>query len=124
MEKRKILKQLWAIALCDVGKVYRVQEGGIELLPMDSWDKKTRLAVASVEKGTGGLKVKFYDKLKALELLGKALGLFDGGGLPDRQSEDLLQSLLEQTRKEEKLGILGETTAGNDLVEPGEYPGL
>ena len=54
-------------------------------------------AIASVEKGSGGLKVKFYDKLKALELLGKAVGLFEGGAQAP-EDNGLLEAILTATR--------------------------
>ena len=66
----RILKELAAIAFARVpdymeltGADVRMRE---ELKPLE------RAAVASIEKTTTGLKVKFYDKMKALELLGVA----------------------------------------------------
>lgn len=51
------------------------------LTPTDDLPPEKRAAVASVKKGAkGAVEVKTYDKVKALELLGRHLGMFDGGG--------------------------------------------
>lgn len=56
-----------------VGKRNRVT-----LTPTEDLPAEKRAAVASVKKGAkGAVEVKTYDKVKALELLGKHLGLFD-----------------------------------------------
>ena len=75
-----------------------VKDGVLTVPDTRSLTLGQRAAIASIERGTGGLKVKLYDKLKALELLGKYLGLFDSG--PEQPPSPLLERLLEQTRTE------------------------
>ena len=41
-----------------------------------------RAAISSIEKGTGGIKIKLYDKLKALELLCRLMGLGEAALAP------------------------------------------
>lgn len=113
-----VLKELEAIAMARATDVLRVRDG-----KLDIGDIQDLAAVASIEQTTGGLRVKFYDKLKALELLGKSLGLFSGEPEPEapRQST-LLQALLAGTREEVSLSDLPEAQQApkpcDDLVEP------
>lgn len=46
-----------------------------------------RAALAGIKEGKYGIEVTRYDKLKALELLGKHLGMFDGQQLQQDDSE-------------------------------------
>lgn len=69
-----VLRELLAIARADVGTAFD-KDG--QLLPLAKLPADTRRALASVEAGALGVtKVRFWDKPKALELLGRHLGLF------------------------------------------------
>lgn len=118
---REVLDQIRAIAMADVTGVLTVRDGALTIRATAELSAEQRAAIASIEKGTGGLKVKFYDKLKALELLGKCLGLFDRPALPDAGENDLLQAIDRSTREVIHTYDLPEVqqaaAAGNDLVE-------
>ena len=72
-----ILQELTAIAMARATDYMSVCDGGLEIRSTNELTPEQAAAIASIERSTGGLKVKFYDKLKALELLGKYLGLFE-----------------------------------------------
>ena len=92
----RVLQELAAIAFARVPD-YVDSEGNLKtgLKPLQ------RAAIASVEKTSSGVKVKFYDKMKALELLGKHFGLFDGKeNQGEKEDNNLLEAILQATRQE------------------------
>lgn len=115
------MDQLRAIAMARTTEVLSVREGQLEIRSTQELDGDLCDAIASVEKSAGGIKVKFYDKLKALELLGKAMGIFDRQ-LPAQCGESpLLQAILDSTKEAIPIHDIPElqqaAAAGNDLVE-------
>ena len=117
---RRVLEELAGIAFANLSDHIAVENGTLVVRSTDELDKNQLAAVASMEKGTGGIKLKLYDKLKALELMGRHFGLFDGSGAQPKDS-NLLQVLLEQTQKEADIHDIPElqqaAAAGHELVE-------
>lgn len=91
-----ILRELGAIAFARATDLLVVKDGVLVVQDTQELPEPLQCAIASVEKSTGGIKVKFYDKLKALELLGKAVGLFEGFAA-EQQDNGLLEAILEAT---------------------------
>ena len=117
-----ILQELTAIAMARATDFMTVRDGSLDIRSTDELTQAQAAAIASIERGTGGLKVKFYDKLKALELLGKYLGLFESRvAWSDGQDNNLLQAILESTQEEVDTGDLPElqqaAAVGDDMVE-------
>ena len=84
-----IVKELTAIAFTDRTKISKMNkkkmklESGTEIDYEDvefelteNLDENTKKVISGYKKGKFGLSVETYDKLKALELLGKYLGMF------------------------------------------------
>lgn len=84
-----IVKELTAIAFADRTKISMMEKKTMKLESgeridyedvvfalTDTLDENTKKVIAGYKKGKNGISVETYDKLKALELLGKYMGMF------------------------------------------------
>ena len=72
-KKKKIIRELWKIAFADFTGAVKIVDGSAVAVDTDSLPKSLRGAVASIKESTKGVEVKFYDKLRALEILYKLM---------------------------------------------------
>lgn len=124
---QRVLEELAAIGFARATDLVGVE--GDRLVLKDPKEKNASAAIAGIERTSGGVKVKFYDKMQALELLGKLLGMFDRKLVKsEAQDSNLLEILLQNTREViETDGIqeLQQAAADHDdLVEPAPAEGL
>lgn len=81
----------------------------VELEDTDGLPPEKRAAISGIEETKHGIKVSSYDKVRALELLGKHLGMFDGKGAQTQGEENnLLQAIVDSS---------GEDVDTDDLPE-------
>lgn len=94
----RVLKELAAIAFANIDDFVKVTEeevietvqgedGGmtpnkrryrtVEVFPTDTVDKEKIPAISSIKQGKSGIELKIHDKEKALELLGRHLGMWN-----------------------------------------------
>ena len=95
----QVMQELAAIGFARVPDYMEIEDGDVRL--KEGLKPLQRAAIASVEKTSSGIKVKFYDKMKALELLGKHFGLFEGReSQEDVNENNLLEAILQATQQE------------------------
>ena len=116
LTQERIVEELVAIGFARATDILDVKDG--QTLLKEAADGT---AIANLETTPKGVKVKFYDKLKALELLGKYLGLFEAQPQQTGQKSTLLQEIVASTKEVIDTHDLPEiqqaTAAGHDLVE-------
>lgn len=72
--------------------VKKVQK--VELFDTEKVDEKKRAAIASIKEGKYGIEVSSYDKIRALELIGRHLGMFDAKTPQKPEAESNLLEML------------------------------
>lgn len=85
----RVVKELARVAFADVADYVQVEtriinRGDIEVPLELAVHKETaelsadqRAAIASIKQGANGIEIKLHDKIKALELLGRHIGMFN-----------------------------------------------
>lgn len=94
----RVLNELAAVAFANGADFARVTDiyGAVEFVPTEKLDPEKKKAVASIKQGQFGTEVKTYDKIRALELLGKHLGMFsDKSGAVTQEKNNLLEAIRE-----------------------------
>ena len=118
----RIIRELKAIGFAKATDYLCIRDNELMIKPTDSLSKNDQAAIASVERTSNGIRLKFYDKMKALELLGKAAGMFDTDKNVEREGNNLLQAIVEATGGEIDTDDVPEIQqapdTGNDMVEP------
>jgi phage terminase small subunit len=78
----RVIKELAAIGFANItnyAQVIRQDDSTlVEIVPTDELTEDQKSAVSSIKGTQFGIEIKLNDKIRALELLGKHLGVFDG----------------------------------------------
>ncbi len=91
---KKIINELRSIVLARPLDFLLWRDGKLELKELRDIPKKSRGAIARIERNTTGIKVVFHDKLKAAELLLR----FNQSAMPAEEN-NLLEKILESTNQ-------------------------
>lgn len=74
----RVLSELAAIAFSDRTEIAKITDKGfVEFTPTDMLSSEVRRTISGIKEGKFGIEVATADKVRALELLGKHLGIFD-----------------------------------------------
>lgn len=124
LSPEQVLEELAAIGFARATDYLTVEKEQLRVMDTQSLTPKQSAAIAAMETTSGGVRLKFYDKLKALELLGKYLQLFGGEPPEDKAQTNLLEAIVKATEGRVDTSDIRElqpaAAAGHDLVEPGE----
>ena len=98
--KKAVLNELAAIAFSDLSKFAKisVDENGEQVIILTDTNRLSadcRKALCSVKAGTKGIEVKLYDKLRALEILGRVCGIYGDEDESETAAVAELRSLFE-----------------------------
>lgn len=121
--QEKVLEELAAIAFANGADFATVNQNGIvRITPTSELPDEKRKAIASIKEGQYGTEVKVHDKVKALELLAKHLGMFDSkNGGSEAPENNIFEVIDQSTREEIDTDGIPEieppAKSGHDLVE-------
>ncbi len=125
----RVLQELAAIAFARGTDYASVSPGGVvHIKPTDELNDTQKAAVLSIKETKNGFEIKLADKVRALELLGKHQGLFDGSDKDDKApTNNLLEQIQRSTRALEEDGdaireIQPETVDQPELVADETIP--
>lgn len=95
--QERVLQELAAIAFANGADYAKVINSGllptVEMIPTEELPPEKLPAIAGIKANQYGVEVKLHDKVKALELLGKYLGTFDGGPAQEQTENNLFEAI-------------------------------
>ena len=119
ISKKHVVDELAAIGFARATHFLSVSQGELTIRDTDSLSPADQAAISSIEQTSNGIRLKFYDKMKALELLGKLMGFLEGENETARNN--LLEAILAATQEEVELDDIPEIQQAaddrHDLVE-------
>ena len=90
----RVLLELARIAFVDGSAFATITaRGKVKFTPTDEITNDQKAVIAGVKNGKFGTEIKTNDKVRALELLGKHLGLFDGDRSPSDEGVQIIDDL-------------------------------
>ena len=92
----RVLKELAAIGFSRATDFVNItQSGVVRLTPTASLTDEQKKAIASIKEGKFGVELRLHDKLTALQMIGRHIGMFTGkeSGQDDIEDDGLVSAL-------------------------------
>lgn len=121
--QERVLEELAAIAFANGTDFVTITETGLlNVKPTRKVPKEKLPAIASIKYNQLGVEIKLHDKVRALELLGKHLGVFDAkSGTSETPGNNIFEVIEQSTGEELDTSDIPEieppAKPGNDMVE-------
>jgi phage terminase small subunit len=90
--QERILQELANVALANATDYVTITDGGVQIVNTADIPPDKLAAIAGIKQTQTGIEIKTRDKLKALELLGKHLGMFND---TDKRQDDNITVVIE-----------------------------
>ena len=120
--QERVVHELAAIGFADITDYISVRGETVFIKDTSELTQAQRAAVASIKQGQYGIEIKLNDKLRAVELLAKHLGMLEQRELAAKQESNLFEAMIASAKGELDTDDLSEveqeTAADDDLVEP------
>lgn len=95
----RVLRELANIGFAKATDYAEIEGPMVTIKPTAEMSPEQVSAIAGIEQGNFGIKLKLYDKLRALELLGKHLGLFEKPEAAPHTVHPLISDLMEELKR-------------------------
>lgn len=118
----RVLRELAAIAFADVTDIVSYNGGRVVIKPTEDVPRETRKIIAGIKEGQYGTEVKTYDRIRALELLGKHLGMFDQkkDDLDRKEQEARIAKLQREAQQDDETKEISVSIMGMGVDEIAE----
>ena len=118
----RVLRELAAIAFGDVTDIVSYEGGTVRIQPTSTLPKETRKLISGIKEGQYGTEVKTYDRIRALELLGKHLGMFDQkkDDLDRKEQEARIAKLQREAQQDDETKEISVSIMGMGVDEIAE----
>ena len=120
--QERVLEELAAVGFANAASYVEILKPGIvRIKATQSLTREQRAAIIGIKETQNGVEIKLADKVRALELLGKHLGVFDNGSAATNQENNIFEIIEESTREELDTSEIPEIEPpaehGHDMVE-------
>lgn len=72
----KVLNEIAAVAFANATDLVKVQDGIVCIKDTDTLEENVKKAIVGIKEGRNGIEINMANKVSALEMLGKHLGMF------------------------------------------------